>query len=351
MEKHIKQILQVLAKIGQSNRVALLKITQKETGFLLGALIDNKLSFPRKVIKLKNTPIADLLDSNKVKHAETYPCTLIDGYPFPIYNNRNIALQCLCLPLYSSQNRLQAVLLLAREGDNISSFYNLHILEWLQDLLSTSFEIALENNVLSKQITIDSFTGLHSHHYFEKRLQEEFVRCERHGGALSILMIDIDYFQVITAKLGYQQSRNVLQEVSKVVLGAIRQEIDIPCRYGTSQIILLLPNTNVDGAMVVAERIRERCAKMKLCLANQKTVNITVSIGVAHNIEEIHDPETVTQLETIMDTDAPYSELSRDELKDVIEESELSKEDLLYRAEVMLSAAHQAGHNQVMVWW
>ncbi len=351
MEKLIKQILHVLAKIGQSDRVALLRITQQETGVLLGALVDNKFSFPRKLIKLDNTPIEELLNTTKAGHASTYPCTLIDGYPFPVHDNRNIPLQCLCLPLYSSQNRLQAVLLLAREGDHMSNFYNLHIIEWLQGLLAASFETAIENNILSKKIIVDSFTGLHSHHYFEMRLQEEFVRCERHGGTMSILIVDIDHFQTVTAKLGYQQSRRVLQAVSKVVSGAIRQEIDIPCRYGSSQIILLLPSTNVDGAMVVAERIRERCEKMKLRLPNQKTIKVTVSIGVAHNIEEIHDPETVAKMEAVMDSDSPYSELSRDELTEIIEDSEVSKEDLLYRAEVMLSAAHQAGHNQVMVWW
>lgn len=351
MERLLKQTLHTLAKLVQSDRVALLRITQQKTGLLLAGLVETQFTLPRKSITLKETPIEQFLMTDKTSHVESFPCTLLNGYPFPVYDNFNIPLQCLCIPLYAANKDLLGVFMVAREGDSENQFYNLHIIERLQALLAVTFETALENNNLSKRVTVDSFTGLHSHHYFEKRLQEEFVRCERHGGAMSVLMIEIDHFQAIATKFGYQHSRRALQLVSKVVSGAIRQEIDIPCRYGSSQIILLLPNTDVDGAMVVAERIRERCEQNRCRLPNQKSLKITVSIGVSHNIEEIHDPESAQQAETAMNSEMPYTELSREELNEIIEENEISKEDLLYRAEVMLTAAQQAGHNQVMIWW
>jgi two-component system, cell cycle response regulator len=349
MERLIRQLLQTVAKLGQSDQAALLLIQSTETGLFLAGLFDEKITFPKKIISLKNTPIETFLKKNA--RIESYPCCLVDHYPFPCEDNGKVALQCLCLPLYNTAGRLQAVLLLARAGHDITTFYQLHIFERLQNLFAATLETALENATLAKQTTVDSLTGLHSHTYFEKRLQEEFARCQRHGCTVSLLLIDIDHFQDLVIKYGAQNSRLVLLAVARVVMGAIRQEIDIPCRYNHSQVALLLPNTPIDGSFIVAERIRKRCEMLELPLASHGKIKITVSIGAAHNIEEFHDEDTQSELDNVMQNETPFAELNQEQLSEVIESAEITKEDILYRAEVMLAAANQAGFNRTMVWW
>ncbi len=111
----------------------------------------------------------------------------------------------------------------------------------------------------------------------------------------------------------------------------IRQKIDIPCRYGGKQFVVLLPNTNVDGAYILAERIRQTCEQHTFITQNSISFKVTLSIGVAHNISIDHNKSSDSQK--------------------VNEVTKISAEEVIYRAELMLHAAKRTGHNQVMVWW
>ena len=120
--------------------------------------------------------------------------------------------------------------------------------------------------------------------------------------------------------------------MANILNTSIRKEIDIPCRYSGKQFGILLPNTDVDGAYVLGERIRQRCEKQVFSTSQGIPVKITMSIGIAHNIEVAH--EEVLQQNT---NQPPVTQIS--------------KEELMCRADLMLHAAKQAGCNQVMVWW
>ena len=123
----------------------------------------------------------------------------------------------------------------------------------------------------------------------------------------------------------------MLQEVAQILNNSIRKEIDIPCRYNGKQFSILLPYTDVDGAYILAERIRRSCEQHLFTTQQGIPFKVTLSIGVAHNIDITHHhEEPVVELAPI---------------------TEVSKEEVIYRVDVMLNAAKQAGHNQVMVWW
>ena len=140
---------------------------------------------------------------------------------------------------------------------------------------------AVENARLFQLATVDGLTGLYVRRYFEVRLQEELTRVRRHGGAVSLLMIDIDFFKKINDTYGHQQGDCILQEFASIIQTSIRYEIDLPCRYGGEEFIILLPSTDLEGAMSVAERMRKHCEMHKFVTLSNDAIKMTISIGVA----------------------------------------------------------------------
>ncbi len=147
-------------------------------------------------------------------------------------------------------------------------------------MLQTLITSAIEKAHLFELATTDSLTGLYLRRYFEVRLQEEMVRVRRYGRFLSLLMLDIDFFKRINDTYGHQQGDKVLQGLASILTTSIRRDIDLSCRYGGEEFILLLPDTEIDGAYVLAERIRKRCAQTYFQTLKGKPLSITVSIGI-----------------------------------------------------------------------
>jgi diguanylate cyclase (GGDEF)-like protein len=113
------------------------------------------------------------------------------------------------------------------------------------------------------------------------RMDEEANRSARYGRAFSLLVMDIDHFKKFNDNYGHQTGDEVIKLVAHIVKRAIRQGLDIPGRYGGEELVLMLPETNAEGAHVVAERIRENIANTPLPGPNGESLRVTVSIGVA----------------------------------------------------------------------
>jgi diguanylate cyclase (GGDEF)-like protein len=215
----------------------------------------------------------------------------------------------------------------------------LQMLKMLAPLIAAIMvEVYTEKEHMIQSVTQDALTDLYTRSYFEIRLQEEVARIHRYGGIFSIFMIDIDHFGKINSTNGYQGGDIVLQEFAIILNTSVRQEIDIPCRYSGKKFIVLLPNTNVDGAYILADRIRRRCEQYVFSTRQGLPLRVTVSVGVAHNVDIVHHENDDDEEST-----ADNPEMSQG--------TGISKEELLHRADVMLHAAKQAGHNKVMAWW
>ncbi len=116
-------------------------------------------------------------------------------------------------------------------------------------------ELERANAELASLATLDGLTGLRNRRAFDERLVEECERASRYHKPLSLLMLDIDFFKQYNDKFGHQAGDEVLRMVGRVLQKSTR-ETDIPARYGGEEFIILLPETDGDGAMQVAERIR-----------------------------------------------------------------------------------------------
>ena len=122
----------------------------------------------------------------------------------------------------------------------------------------------------------DDLTGLLSHGYFHRRIDEEISRCSRFGNIFSVLFLDIDLFKSYNDAFGHLAGDDILREITHHIKSSIRS-IDIPCRYGGDEFAVILPESPLDDAYSVAERIRKKVETEM----DSKGIAITCSIGVA----------------------------------------------------------------------
>ncbi len=128
--------------------------------------------------------------------------------------------------------------------------------------------------------THDSLTGLFNRRVLEERLQDEMNRVQRYGFELSVFMLDIDYFKQVNDTYGHHAGDEVLRHLSKLMQESIRKS-DFAARYGGEEFSIVLPITPQAEAIELAERLREKISRLVIPVADNKTISVTISIGVA----------------------------------------------------------------------
>lgn len=134
-----------------------------------------------------------------------------------------------------------------------------------------------KNKKLSELAMTDELTQLYNRRYMIQRLREEIARSKRHRLSLSCLMLDVDYFKEVNDKFGHLAGDMVLQELSNLLQNVVRTT-DVVSRYGGEEFVIVLPQTDWQGAYYVAEKIRE---EVEMQCFTTSDIKITVSVGVA----------------------------------------------------------------------
>jgi diguanylate cyclase (GGDEF)-like protein len=157
-------------------------------------------------------------------------------------------------------------------------------MERLQVIANQS-SLALQNALLHEELerlsVTDRLTELYNHGYFQQRLDEELGRASRFAHTLSLIMLDIDDFKVFNDTFGHPRGDKVLQMVGDAIRENLR-EMDVAARYGGEEFVVVLPETDLEGARAVAERIR--CSVEQLAFVGGEgipPVHKTISVGVA----------------------------------------------------------------------
>ncbi len=133
--------------------------------------------------------------------------------------------------------------------------------------------------VLSELAATDALTGLANRRTLDQRLRLEWERAQRSGEPLALLMIDVDHFKAFNDRHGHQGGDEALRNVARVIGSNIRRPADLAARYGGEEFAVILPDTDSDGASIIAEHIRS--AVEHLPPADGDALSVTVSIGLS----------------------------------------------------------------------
>jgi diguanylate cyclase (GGDEF)-like protein len=144
---------------------------------------------------------------------------------------------------------------------------------------STIGNLQVENVELERLLTLDEKTGLFNFREFRRKLREEWMRSERYGAPLSLVLFDLDNFKKFNDTYGHRAGDTALREFSTLLAGGARNT-DMVARYGGEEFAMILPHTDTQMAQRVAERIRAAVEDF-IFLADERPARLLVSGGVA----------------------------------------------------------------------
>ena len=164
----------------------------------------------------------------------------------------------MCIPLISFGQTLGV---LALDSARTGSFQiaDSQPLESVADISATAIQNAYYVERVRQLAYIDGLTGIFNRRFFEMRIAEEMERARRYEGGMAVIMMDIDHFKRLNDEFGHLLGDEVLRQVSSVFSQHLRK-VDIVCRYGGEEFAILLPQTSVEQALNVAEKLRKEIA-------------------------------------------------------------------------------------------
>ncbi len=155
------------------------------------------------------------------------------------------------------------------------------------DLLRSNLDQSLEAAVT------DQLTGLHNRRYMTGQLDALVARAVRGGEPVAALLLDIDLFKKINDNFGHDAGDEVLREFAVRLASNVRA-IDVPCRYGGEEFVIVMPETSLEVGERIAERIRLHVAGSPFRVSNGREVlNVTISIGVAATLGQGDTPDAL----------------------------------------------------------
>ncbi len=177
-------------------------------------------------------------------------------------------------------------------------------------------ELERANEQLKAISLTDGLTHVANRRRFDEKLQDEWKRAQRHGHPLSLLMLDIDHFKRVNDELGHLVGDDCLTEVAALCAAEVQRSGDLLARYGGEEFSILLPATPEEGALRVAERVRQAVARSPVHSGERVApVSLTISVGVAC----------------------------------LVPDADLEPQELIRLADEALYAAKESGRNRVML--
>lgn len=146
-------------------------------------------------------------------------------------------------------------------------------------------ELADANRKLTEISHTDGLTGVHNRAYFTQVFATEWRRAQRAGEPLSLLLLDIDHFKKVNDTYGHLAGDACLKRVATAITGLLHRPADMVFRMGGEEFVVLLPNTDTQGAFHVAERIRTATAALDIEFEARR-IPVTVSVGVCSTVPD-----------------------------------------------------------------
>ena len=152
-------------------------------------------------------------------------------------------------------------------------------------------KIVNQMKAIERLSRIDQLSNIPNRRYFVERMEADWGRAIRKSQHLSILIMDIDHFKKYNDTYGHQQGDNAIREAARVITQSLHRSTDFAARYGGEEFVVLLPDTDHEGAMRIAEKIRANieAADIPMHASTSVPTKITVSIGANTTVPTIDD--------------------------------------------------------------
>jgi diguanylate cyclase (GGDEF)-like protein len=225
-------------------------------------------------------PAGEGLVGSAIARDATLPLADVDPAKTPVFGTTSLrglgALKV--VPLKAGATALGALVLGARQRGAFPREVVLQ-LEVVAMQAGQSIERARLFDRTERLATTDGLTGLLNHRTFQERLDAQLAQAQRYGKRLSLLLCDVDHFKSVNDTYGHPVGDQVLRGVARTLQREARNT-DVVARYGGEEFAIVMPETDTAGALVIAERIRERVASM-VFETPQGPLKVTISLGVA----------------------------------------------------------------------
>ena len=166
------------------------------------------------------------------------------------------------------------------DGEQVSfDVSNLDFVLKLSEFISMTVSNAILYEKTKKLSVTDGLTGISNRPNMEQTLRSEFERSMRYGAPLSVVLLDVDHFKDVNDTYGHQKGDEILVAIASLLKKFCRAN-DIAARYGGEEFLMILPQSNAQGAFKIAERVREEIMKMSF-VGNDSKFSVTTSCGVA----------------------------------------------------------------------
>lgn len=184
------------------------------------------------------------------------------------------------------ENKVVGAFMLGFVNKNISE-YEKNVLEILTNQMSIAISNALLFEKVNLMATTDGLTGVFNHRYFQEKLTDEIERALRYGEKFVLMLLDIDHFKKVNDTYGHPVGDLVLKSVSKILKSTTRK-VDIVARYGGEEFAIIMVQTDKQGAIKFAERLRKAIEESEVITQGGK-LKVTVSIGLSSFPDDAKD--------------------------------------------------------------
>lgn len=148
--------------------------------------------------------------------------------------------------------------------------------------VKTHLILKFQSDIMRKLVYLDGLTGVFNRRYFDQQLAVEAARAVRNQLALSVIMLDVDFFKFYNDHYGHQAGDDCLRQIAQTLKSGLKRPADLVARYGGEEFACILPETNFDDAMALASTLEQRIRDKNMPHEHSQTAQIvTISLGVA----------------------------------------------------------------------
>lgn len=147
--------------------------------------------------------------------------------------------------------------------------------------VKTHLELKRHRDMLENLSMLDGLTGISNRRRFDEFFDMEWKRAERDASFLSLIMIDIDFFKAFNDYYGHQTGDDCLKQVAKTLADSVKRPADCIARYGGEEFASILPGTDIQGAVLIAENMRKNVEALGIPHSYSPIDHVTISLGSA----------------------------------------------------------------------